>query len=87
MNTEHIILLVKVCVVVMSFAKEISKQINSHVMITPVSTKEMADEVVRPSYVVLDNFIYVLVSLVSNANLARVVTRIYKRNQGGLGWH
>ena len=44
------------------FAKEISKQINSHVMITPVSTKEMADEVVRPSYVVLDNFILRLVN-------------------------
>ena len=41
---------------------EISKQINSHVMITPVSTKEMADEVVRPSYVVLDNFILRLVN-------------------------
>ena len=34
------------------FAKEISKQINSHVMITPVSTKEMADEAV--SYTHLD---------------------------------
>ena len=44
------------------FAKEISKQINSHVVITPVSTKEMADEVVRPSYVVLDNFILRLVN-------------------------
>lgn len=44
------------------FAKEINRQINGSSSIEPVAAKEMTNEVVRPSYVVLDNFILRLVN-------------------------